>query len=93
MGYTIVSRSSPCRLVPHPAEYVESHGMRIAHTQELLHHVVAEVVKSGAPKPGKRGNKGPRAHLIPFLVQMCSTLPDYVLVFAKVIGSGAFSFC
>lgn len=38
---------------------------------------------------GKRGgtNKGkgaPPAHLISFLVQACATLPDFVLVFAKV---------
>lgn len=42
------------------------------------------MVLSGGTQRGKRGTKGPPAHLISFLVQACSTLPDYILVFAKV---------
>lgn len=48
---------------------------------------MAEVVKPGTAKPGKTATKaknGPPAHLVSFLAQACSTLPDYVLVFAKV---------
>ncbi|CAN0042510.1 unnamed protein product [Ectocarpus sp. 6 AP-2014] len=50
---------------------------------DLLHHVVAEVVTSGVTKGGRRGAKGPPAHLISFLVNAFSTLPEYALVFAK----------
>eukprot|EP00752_Nemacystus_decipiens_P014731 g13119.t2 len=54
----------------------------------LLHKVVAEVVTSGTTtKAGKAATKTkqapPAAHLVSFLVQACSTLPDYVLVFAE----------
>ncbi|CAM9335263.1 unnamed protein product, partial [Ectocarpus sp. 8 AP-2014] len=50
---------------------------------DLLHHVVAEVVTSGVTKGGRRGAKGPPAHLMSFLVNAFSTLPEYALVFAK----------
>lgn len=48
---------------------------------------MAEVVTSGTTKPAKtaaKTKKAASAHLLSFLVQACSTLPDYVLVFAKV---------
>lgn len=48
---------------------------------------MAEVVTYGTTKTGKaaaKTKKGPPAHLMSFLAQACSTLPDYVLVFAKV---------
>lgn len=53
--------------------------------------MVAEVIKSGVTKSGKRGSVGPRAHLVSFLAQACSILPDYVLVFAKVPDWVAFA--
>ncbi|CAN0241355.1 unnamed protein product, partial [Ectocarpus fasciculatus] len=41
------------------------------------------MVTSGVTKDGRRGAKGPPAHLMSFLVKAFSTLPEYALVFAK----------
>lgn len=57
--------------------------MSIMLIQELLRDVVAEVVACRAAKGDKGTTKGPPAHLMTFLVQACSILPEYVLVFAK----------
>lgn len=60
---------------------------------------MAEVVTSGTAKPTGRAAStktkkgGPPAHLVSFLVQACSTLPGYVLVFAKVCWGWVLPHC
>lgn len=56
-------------------------------SEELLHHVVTQVVTSSAT--GRMSGKGTSTkssavHLTSFLMQACSALPYYMLLFSKV---------